>query len=122
MFRFYFEPAPQYPPQGSRIANLFGLFDGSCWAMIFLTYLTIFYTFKLLEYIAEKMGHTYEEVEIPFISFRWFKFFQIPIFYVLYLCLVFMFQWVVIMKCIPAWNKNKNSVMRMLERQLTEVV
>ena len=66
----YFEPFSQYPPQGSRIANLFGLFDSSCWAMVFLTWLIIWYTFKLLEYIAERMGHTYEEVEIPFLPFR----------------------------------------------------
>ena len=66
----YFEPSSQYPPQGSRIANLFGLFDSSCWAMVFLTWLIIWYTFKLLEFIAERMGHTFEEVEIPFLPFR----------------------------------------------------
>ena len=63
-------PPPQYPPQGSRIANLFGLFDPLCWAMVFLTWLIVWHTFKLLEYIAEKMGHTFEEVEIPFLPFR----------------------------------------------------
>ena len=65
-----FETFPQFPPRGSRIANLFGLFDSSCWAMIILTWLTIWYTFKLLEYIAVRMGHSYEEVnDIAFLPF-----------------------------------------------------
>ena len=66
----YFEPSPQYPPQGSRIANLFGLFDSTCWPWVFLAYLVIFYTFKLLTYITERMGYTSQEIELPFLPFR----------------------------------------------------
>ena len=66
----YFEPSPQFPPQGSRITNLFGLFDGPSWTLIFLSYLAIFYTFKLLEYIADRMGYISLEEEIPFCPFR----------------------------------------------------
>ena len=38
------------------------------------------------------------------------------------MCLELVFQWVLHNKCIPAWNKKKASVMRMLERHPTEVV
>ena len=38
--------------------------------MIFFTYLGIFYTFKILEKIAEKMGYgSVVEEEIPFVPF-----------------------------------------------------
>ena len=40
------------------------------WALIFLSYLAIFYTFKLLDYIAERMGYISLEEEIPFCPFR----------------------------------------------------
>ena len=52
------------------MTNLFRLFDIPCWFMIFLTYFAIVKTFKLLEYIAEKMGYCSptEEV-IPFVPF-----------------------------------------------------
>ena len=33
-----------------------------------------------------------------------------------------MFQWVVIMKCIPDWRTAEGSLMPMLERHLTQVV
>ena len=38
--------------------------------MVIFTWLTVWYTFKLLEYIADRMGHTFEEVEIPFLPWR----------------------------------------------------
>ena len=66
MISIILNPPLQFPPQGSRIANLFGLFDGPSWAMVFLTSLVVFYTFKLLEYIAKKMGYTSREEELPF--------------------------------------------------------
>ena len=66
----YFEPFSQFPPQASRITNLFRLFDIPCWFMIFLTYLAIVKTFELFEYIAEKMGYcSPTEEEIPFVPF-----------------------------------------------------
>ena len=68
----YFKHSPQYPPQGSRIANLFGLYDSSCWGMVIFTWLTVWYIFKLLEYIADRMGYISLEEEIPFCPFRWF--------------------------------------------------
>ena len=66
----YFEPFHQYPPKASRITNLLRLFDIPCWFMIFLSYLAIMKTFKLLEYLAEKMGYcSVVEEEIPFVPF-----------------------------------------------------
>ena len=67
-FRYFhiLNPNPQFPPLGFKIANLFGLFDKSCWAIIFITFVFISNTFKLLEYIAKKMGYTSREEELPF--------------------------------------------------------
>ena len=59
----------KYPPQGSRIANIFGLFDSSCWALVILTWLTLWYTFKLLEHITDRMGYCSFEEELPFFPF-----------------------------------------------------
>ena len=71
----------QYPPQASRITNLYGLFDIPCWIMIFLTYLGIIKIFNLLEFLAEKMGYcSVVEEEIPFVPFGWVYHLQLTIY------------------------------------------
>ena len=80
IFPIFFKPHFQYPPQDSRTTNLFRLFDGFGWALIFLTWLTIYYTFKLLEFVAGKMGYISLETPIPFFPFRLFFFYALFVF------------------------------------------
>ena len=64
-------PYSQYPPLSSRLTNLLKIFDRTTWMLTFLSIFVVHNTFRLLCYIAKKMGYISLEEEITLWPFRY---------------------------------------------------